>query len=137
MLLRRYGQALQSVVIDFDSNAINEIGFRRDRKLSVPLATLESEYEKVREESVVSEAEGPVQNEAEALLLERLREKIEALLAGLAVRELLVIESEQGVDYPKARDRKEGVIVEGENRLYFHWRVEPPLRVGIYRPRGP
>jgi len=137
MLLRRYGNALQSVDVDFDSNAINEIGFRRNREFSVPLETWKKEYEKVREDSLTSESDGLVQTEAEALLLERLREKIGALLAGLAEGEIPLIESEQGVDYPKARDRKEGILVEGENRIHFHWRVEPPLRIGIYRRKSP
>ena len=137
MLLRRYGTSLQSVVTDFDSNALSEIGFRRDRNFSVTSETFAKEYEKVREESLASESDGPVQTEAEALLLERLKEKIEGLLDGLGAGEVGVVESEQGVDYPKARDKKEGIIVDGENRIYFRWRVDPPLRVGIYRHRGP
>jgi hypothetical protein len=137
MLLRRYGTSLQSVVTDFDSNALSEIGFRRDRKFSIAADAFGKEYEQVREESVASESDGPVQTEAETLLLERLEQKIGGLVNALGPGEVLVVESEQGVDYPKARDRKEGIIVDGENRIYFHWRVEPPLRVGIYRRKNP
>jgi hypothetical protein len=137
MLLRRYGTTVHSVVTDFDSNAMNEIGFRRDREFSLPSEIFAAEYEPVREESLQAQSEGPVQTEAEAQLLEQLEEKIQALRGGLKEGEVLLVESEQGVDYTKARDRKEGIIVEGENRIYFHWRVEPPLRVGVYRRRSP
>ena len=27
------------------------------------------------------------------------------------------------------------LVVEGENRLYFHWWIDPPLKVGVYRKR--
>jgi hypothetical protein len=135
MLLRRYGATLQSVVPDFDSNALTEISFRRDRAFSIPLETFEAEYVKVEEEALAGETEGPVQTEAESELLRMLESRLRAILEGLSLGEVLLVESEQGVDYPKMRDRKRGVIVEGENRLRFQWRVEPPLRVGVYRRR--
>ena len=135
MLLRRYGTTMQSVVPNFDPRAMTEISFRRDREHSMPVEEFEQSYTKVREESLEGESEGPVQTEAEAALLDHLQERLEELLASLGNDEVLLVESEQGVDYPKLRDRKQGIIVEGENRLYFHWRVDPPLRVGIYRRR--
>lgn len=137
MLLRRYGTAFHSVVPNFDSNALSEIGFRRDRSLSLDEDEFRGKYDKVREEALAEETDGPVQSEAEALLLTQLEARLAEMQAGLSDSEVLVIESEQGVDYPKVRDRKQGIIVEGENRLYFHWRVEPPLRVGVYRRRDP
>ena len=135
MLLRRYVTTVHSVAPDFDSNALTEIAFRRDRAFSLPLAEFERTYEKLGEEAISGETEGPVQTEAEAELLGRLEARVQEILEGLEEREVLLVESEQGVDYPKMRDRKRGIIVEGENRLHFHWRVEPPLRVGIYRRR--
>ena len=48
---------------------------------------------------------------------------------------VLVIQSAQGVDYPKTRDRKQNQIRDGRNRLYFHWTVDPPLRVSVFRRR--
>ena len=63
------------------------------------------------------------------MLESRLRDRLGALGEG----EVLLVESEQGNDYPKTRDEKKTVAVEGENRLHFTWRVEPPLRVGVYR----
>jgi hypothetical protein len=67
--------------------------------------------------------------------LTRLGAELLAIEEKLGEGDLLLIESEQGTDYPKVRDRKEGIVVEGESKLVFHWRVEPPLRVGIYRRR--
>lgn len=137
MLLRRYGSNVQSVVPNFDANAMNEIGFRRDRDFSIEAEAFAAQWEKVGEEALAGETDGPVQSEAEAALLAQLEARIAALQAGLREGEVLLVESESGVDYPKMRDRKQGIIVEGENRLHFHWRVDPPLRIGIYRRRSP
>lgn len=133
MLLRRYGNRLHSVVPHFDSRALSEISFRRDRAESFSRADFDDGYEKLREEIVGGETEGPVQSEAEAALIEQVRATVDSLVEGLQTGEVLLVENEQGVDYPKLKDRKEGIIVEGENRLYFHWRVDPPLRLGLYR----
>ncbi len=136
MLLRRYGSTVQSVDLDFDPRSLNEVSFRRNRELSLSEEEFSGRYEKAREEVLGGEADGPVQSEAEAELLRDLASRVEALMAQLEDGEVLVVENEQGVDYPKVRDRKQGIIVNGENRLYFHWRVDPPLRLGIYRRRA-
>ena len=136
MLLRRYGSTVQSVDLDFDPRSLNEVSFRRNRELSLSEEEFSGRYEKAREEVLGGEADGPVQSEAEAELLRDLASRVEALMAQLEEGEVLVVENEQGVDYPKVRDRKQGIIVDGENRLYFHWRVDPPLRLGIYRRRA-
>lgn len=136
MLLRRYGNTLHSVEPDFDPRAMTEVRFRRDRERSIPAEDFESGYEKVRQEELDARSEGPVQTEAEQEVLDTLEGKLSEVLGSLQEGEVAVVESEQGVDFPKLRERKEGVIVEGENRLYFRWWVDPPLRVGIFRPRG-
>lgn len=137
MLYRRYGSTISKVAPNFDSNAMTEISFTRDRSTSFPADELATDYEKVREVALGGESEGPVQNEAENQLLAKLERDLTALVGNLGEREILLIESEQGVDYPKVRDRKQGIIEEGENRLYFHWKIDPPLRVGVYRRRTP
>lgn len=137
MLYRRYGTAVSKVEPNFDSNAMTEISFRRDRSVSFPTTELAEGYERVREVALAPESEGPVQNEAEERLLRNLEAELEALAGNLGDREILVVENDQGVDYPKVRDRKQGIIEEGENRLYFYWRIDPPLRVGVYRRRAP
>ena len=47
--------------------------------------------------------------------------------------EFLVVESEQGQDYPKTRTKQKNVIVDGDNRLYFYSSVSPPLKVAVFR----
>jgi hypothetical protein len=89
----------------------------------------------VREVFLEAASDGPVQSDAEALLLDRLRASLDACLADLAEGEVAVVESQSGVDWPKTRERRKDVIVDGENRFHFHWRVEPPLRISIYRGR--
>jgi hypothetical protein len=61
---------------------------------------------------------------------------VEGAVADLDEGEVLVVENQEGEDYPKTRDTKKNVVVDGENRLYFYWRIDPPLRLGVYRTRG-
>lgn len=136
MLLRRYGTSVHSVTPDFDANAMSEISFRRDGEFSMAVEEFEVAFEKVTEGEVTGTSDGPVQSEAESALLDDLEAKLMKQLEALGEGEVLLFENRSGVDYPKLRDRKEGIIVEGENRLYFHWRVDPPLRLGQYRPTG-
>lgn len=133
MILRRYGKTLHSVDTDFDSKALSEVGFRRDRKLSIPGAEFESSWELVDTHEISAETEGDVQDETQQRLLDEMEARLREIEATLAENEVLVVENEQGVDYPKAKDVRKNVIVEGENRLHFTARVEPPLRVGVYR----
>ncbi|MEZ4417118.1 MAG: hypothetical protein R3E10_15300 [Gemmatimonadota bacterium] len=135
MILRRYGANLHSVDINFDARAMTEIGFRRNNATSIAADEFEDRY--VRDELIEldAHAEGDVQDEAEQSVLSELRQKLEALDAELPAGHVLVVESEQGNDYPKTRDEKKNVLVDGENRLHFMWRVDPPLRVGRYRIR--
>ena len=135
MLFRRYGKRVESVVTNFNPHALNEIGFRRDHARTLPAAEFAARYSKVAEFAVEDETEGPVQSEAEAEILARLESLVRARTDGLAPGQVLLVENEQGVDYPKLRNRQERLIVRGENRLYFRWRVEPPLRLGLYEFR--
>lgn len=136
MILRRYGTSYQSVVPNFEAKALNEVGFRRDHDTSIPVEDFESRYEVIESHELSAKGEGDVQNEAEQALLDDLLEQVESLESELGENEVLVVESEQARDWPKTRQKQENVIVEGQNRLYFHVRVEPPLRIGIYRTQG-
>lgn len=136
MILKKYGNSFQSVVPNFNPRALTEIAFRRDHAFSVPKQEFEEAYEKVDERSITAETEGDVQDEAEQTLMEALEERVAEAEAGLDEGDVLVLESQEGEDYPKTRDRKKKVIEEGENRLYFYWWVEPPLRLGVYRKTG-
>jgi hypothetical protein len=137
VILRRYGTTVQSVVIAFSSVSLTSVGWRRDRALSLSLDEFRAGYEPVREHHLSAEAEGPVQIEAQNALLADLESQMRALEAGLEPgSEVLFIESQRGVDEPRAHEKRKDVIVDGENRFYFAWWVDPPLRVGVYRKRA-
>lgn len=133
MIFRRYGTAYQSVDPNFDSLALNEIGFRRNREESIPADGFDDSYETVGSHELVAEAEGDVQDQTEAVLLERLGAQLETLRQALGPREILVVENDQGHDWPKTKQTMSNVVVEGENRLHFRYTMAPPLRVTVRR----
>jgi hypothetical protein len=133
VILRRYGDSMQSVELNFDAKAMTEIGFRRDRELSEPFESFEAAYRQVESWELTAETEGYVQNEVEKELLQQLEAQVRELEGRLGDDEVLVVLSQQGVDYPKTRTEQKTVVEEGENRLYFFLRVEPPLRIARYR----
>ena len=96
----------------------------------------EARYEKVDERALTAESEGDVKDEAERALLDDLLAQLRALEEEVGEDHVLVVESEQGVDYPKTRDKTKTLVVGYENRLYFFWTVDPPLRLGVYRRVG-
>jgi hypothetical protein len=132
MIFRRYGTAYQSVDLNFDSRALNEIAFRRNREESIPVDECDA-LETLATHEVVAEAEGDVQDHTEDLLLQRLEAQIEELHGKLGPDEILVVENDQGHDWPKTKQGTSNVIVEGENRLRFHYSVVPPVRVTVRR----
>ena len=136
MILKRYGTSFHSVETNFNSRAITEVAFRRDRAFSVSVEEFDATYEKVDERAFTAETEGAVQDVAEEALLEELEAGLQETLTSLGDGEILVVESMEGADHPKTRDKKKNIIVDGENRLYFHWRIEPPLKMGLYRKKA-
>jgi len=136
MIFKRYGTTLQSVVTNFDSKALNEIGFRRDRSETMEAADFEAAFENVTTHELSAEAEGAVQDETEQLLLDRLEARISELLGSLGEGEILVVENADARDWPKTRQHTRNVVLAGENRLHFTYRMAPPLRVGVYRRRA-
>ena len=135
MILRRYGSTVQSVDLNFDARAISEVGFRRDHSFSLAAEEFEEGYEKVEERELTATAESSVQDEGETALLDELEERVRSLEEELGDDQVLVVEN-TAEDYPKTRDKKKEVVVEGKNRLQFSWRIEPPLRLGIYRRKS-
>ncbi len=133
MIFKRYGASFESVDPNFQSTALTEIAFRKDGQRSIPADEFETHYECVAVHELDAEADGPVQDHAEQLLLSRLEERLLMLEADIDADEVLVLENESGTDYPKTRQSTSNVIVRGENKLHFHLHVAPPLRVGIYR----
>lgn len=135
MILRRYGDSVHSVELNFNPAAMTEIGFRRDRQFSTSSAEFEADWEKVEERSFAPTSEGRVQIETDRALLGKLESSIRAMEEELGEDEALFIENIQGEDHPKVSDEQK-VIVEGhENVIHFSARVHPPLRMGRYRRR--
>lgn len=136
MIFRRYGTTYQSVEMDFDAKALNEIAFRRDRRASVPVEEFDAGYELVETVELATEASGAVQSETEQQMLDDLRAHVEEMLSRLGDGEVLVVENEQGHDYPKPRQLTKNVVIEGENRLHFDYTMDPPLRISVRRKKG-
>jgi hypothetical protein len=136
LIVRQYGNRVHSVEPNFDARAMNEIGFRRDNEWTMPADEFHQAYEKREAHELTAAAEGEVQGEAEEALLQSLHEQLQAVAGAAAGGDgVLFIESEQGVDYPKTRHTQQTQVVDGDNRLYFRFTVEPPLRVAVYRKR--
>jgi hypothetical protein len=136
MIFRRYGTTYRSVDPNFQSAALNEIGFRRDGERVLSDEEFDAAYEHMVTHELVSEAEGSVQDHTEQLLLDRLEERLLELESGLDPDCVLVIENSDGPDYPKTKQQTRNVVVDGENRLHFRYAVAPPLRVGVYGTRS-
>jgi hypothetical protein len=68
-------------------------------------------------------------------MLQQLLDQLLKLNAELTDDEFVVVESEQGQDYPKTRTQQKNVIVDGENRLHFYSSVSPPLKVALFKAR--
>lgn len=133
MIVRRYGTWYHSVIPSFNPAAMTEIGFRRDRRHSISADDFAGGYRRVETGVVDAEADAPVQRDAEKALLANLERALGVWVDRLQPGEVLVVLNERD-DWPKTRERREGIIVEGENRFYFHWWVDPPLRVAICAP---
>ena len=136
MIVKRYGATVQSVDPNFESTALNEIGFRRDREWSLPVEEFDGGYEQLMVHELSAEAEGPVQDHTEQLLLDRLEGRLLELEAGLEGGCVLMVENGDGHDYPKTRQQTHNVIVEGENKLPFVYSIAPTLRIGVYRKKS-
>jgi hypothetical protein len=135
VIVKRYGSKVHSVTSNFDARAMNEIGFRRDNEWSEDSDEFFDAYEKLETHDLTAAAEGEIQGDAEEKLLESLLAQLDAVAKTVGDDAVLMVESEQGVDYPKTRHTQTNQVVGNENRLYFRFTVEPPLRVAVYRKR--
>lgn len=134
MIFRRYGTTYQSVDMHFAAEALNEIGFRRNREESIPVDEFGSRYEHVETVELTAKAEGTVQNDTEQALLDALAAKVNEQLERLPEGGILLVENESGRDYPRTHQETKNVVERGENRLRFEYTVGPALRVALYRP---
>ena len=136
MIVRRYGKWYHSVQPNFNPTAMTEIGFQRDRVFSIAAAELEVDYRELEADELGADANADVQRDAEKALLADLEGNLKDWAARLDPGQLLVVKNGRS-DWPKTRERREAVIVDGEKRFHFHWWVDPPLKVGIYGKGGP
>lgn len=134
MIFRKYGTTYQSVDMNFAAEALNEIGFRRNREASFPTEELEDRYDAIKTVELTADAEGTVQNDTEQALLDELAQKVEEQLERLPAGGIMIVENESGHDYPKTRQETQNVVERGENKLRFSYTMSPPLRVTLYRP---
>jgi hypothetical protein len=133
MILRRFGKKLQSVAIDFNSRAMNELGFRPDHSLAIDADEFAASYKEVEVHKLTAEGEGDVKIEVEQAVLDAVRAKLEKLDRELGTDGVLVVENEAGKDYPRMHDVTSTIVVGNENRLHFRYTVDPPLRVSVHR----
>ena len=135
MILRKYGKSYHSVTPNFDSRAMTEIGFQKSGEQTLEVPEFEAAYERLEGRELTAVAEGTVQDQVEKDMLEALRKQLVDLEQGLDDNAVVVIESEQGKDYPKTREKTTNTVVGSENKLHFQRYIEPPLRVAVYRKR--
>ena len=136
MILRKYGKSFHAVVPNFDSRAMTEVGFQKTGEDPIETAEFERRYERIGGHELTAVADGAVQDEVEKRMLDQLRAQLMELATGVENGVVVVIESEQGKDYPKTREKTTTQVVGNENKLHFERTIEPPLRVGIYRARA-
>lgn len=136
MIVRRMGRNFTSVEPAFDARAFNALTFAPTDAFSCDPEELEARYERIEGREFTGRAEGRVQLEVEEVLLQDLAAQLAAADAALEAGELLVMENQPGVDFPRLHERTETIVEAGENRFRFAWWVDPPLRFGVYRPRA-
>ncbi len=134
MIVRIAGSRVESVEPRFDARALTEIAFRPSGELRQDAESFFEEHEEVSTHELTATAEGDVKDEVERELLDILLDRLRSLEAEHEDA-VLCVTNKPGKDYPKTRDETRTIVVRGENRLAFEYRVDPPLRVAVYRKR--
>ena len=130
MIIRRYGNRVHSVSLDFDPAALTEVGFRRDGQVEWDLGEFLDEHRMVREVEIIAEATDPVQERAEREMLLKLAAQVNELHDSLEEGQYLTIESKSGVDFPRTRYERSTPGDQG-----FTYTLDRPLRLGIWEKR--
>jgi hypothetical protein len=136
MLLRRFGTTIGAVEPNFEPAAFNELSFVRRPGFQMSTAEFQTEYERIDELALTSEAEAHVKIQAEAALLDLLAHHINEAVHARPEGEVLLIESMPGKDYPRIHERTENLVEGDRNRLHFYYWLEPALRLGVYRRKS-
>jgi hypothetical protein len=132
MIFKRYGASYHSVDPNFESTALNEISFRRDNERTISAEELAADYQRHMTHELVAEADGLVQDHTEQLLLDRLESKLFEMEESLDPDCVLVVDNENGPDWPKTRQNIRNIVIAGENHRYFEYSVRPALRITVY-----
>ncbi|MEO5510402.1 MAG: hypothetical protein ABIS27_07200 [Longimicrobiales bacterium] len=135
MIAKRYGKNIESVNPDFSSVAMTEMAFRKDNEWSVPADDFESGYERTGEHRLTASGDGDVQTDVETGVLNSVLKDLRAIEAAAEAGDILLIENQSGVDYPRLHSTQRTIVVGFENRLHFTYNVDPPLHIGVYRAR--
>ena len=106
MIFRRYGTAYQSVDLNFDSLALNEVAFRRNREESIPADDFDATHQVLATHELVAEAEGDVQDETEEMLLEKLEAQVEELRGAWGTRRSWWSRTSRGTTGPRRSRRR-------------------------------
>lgn len=136
MILRRYGNTIQSVTPNFDPRAMTEVSFTRSGELTINANEFAERYEREDGRELTASAEGDVQDEAEGAALEQLQRMLEQLDREAGDDRVILIENQPGKDQAKTRGVQTTRVVQGANRFYFEFSIDPPLKVGIYRRKS-
>ena len=135
MILKRYGDKLHSVRPNFDANAMTEVSFLRDKEVTLTAEEFEAQFEPGDVRELTASSEGHVKSLAEHSALHYLEEQVLELEEQVRAHAVLVVENGPGEDHPKTRSTQRTLVEEGQNRLHFTFRIEPALRLGVYRRR--
>ncbi|NJD10948.1 MAG: hypothetical protein FIB01_11120 [Gemmatimonadetes bacterium] len=135
MILKRYGDKLHSVRPNFDANAMTEVSFRRDREAEFTPEEFAARFEWFEERQLTATSEGQVKSLAEHAALHYLEEQVLDLEQQVRAHAVLVVENATGADASKTRSTQRTLVEAGENRLFFTFRIDPPLRLSIHRRR--
>ena len=130
MIIRRYGNRVHSVSLNFDPAAMTEVGFHRDGQMERDLGEFLDEHQMVREVEIIAEASDPVQEKSEREMLQKLAAQANELHDSLEEGQYLAIESKAGVDYPRTRYNRSTT---GDRE--FTYTLDRPLRLGIWERR--
>ena len=136
MILRRYGNTIQSVNPNFDPRAMTEVSFTRSGELTINANEFAERYEREDGRELTAAADGDVQDEVEGAVLEQLEQQLDQLDRETAGDRVLLIENQPGKDQAKTRSVQTTRVVQGANRFHFEFSIDPPLKVGIYRRKN-
>lgn len=133
MIAKRYGTRIHQVHPRFNAHALTEIAFDRGTEAWDAEEWLAA-HERTEELRLTAQSEGSVKADSEKQVLDELERRLREAERNAGSEAVLLIENGGGPDQPKTHDTTREIDEPLATRLHFHWHVDPPLRIGIYRP---